>query len=45
MDLEIVILNEVSQRMRNIICHRFYVEPLKNDVYELIYKTETDAKT
>ena len=40
MDLEIVILSEVSQRKTNIIWYRLYVESKKNDTNELIYKTE-----
>ena len=39
--LEIVILSKVSQT--NIILHHSYVEFLKNDTNELIYKTETDS--
>ena len=38
-DLEIVILSEVSQTKMNIICYCFYVEPKKTDMNELIYKT------
>ena len=41
MGLEIVILSKVSQT--NIILHHSYVEFLKNDTNELIYKTETDS--
>ena len=44
MDLEIIILNEVSQRKTNIIYH-LYVESQKNDANELIYKTEIDLQT
>ena len=44
MDLEIVILTEVSQTKTNItillICGI-----LKNDTNELIYKTDTDSQT
>ena len=46
MDLEIIILNEVSQaekdkyHMISLICRI-----LKNDTNELIYKTETDPHT
>ena len=43
-DLEIIILSEVSQRKTNIIRHYLHVH-LKNDTYELIYKTETDSQT
>ena len=38
MDLEIVILSEVSQRKRNIEWHRLYVEP-KKKWYKWAYKT------
>ena len=38
-DLEIVILSEVSQTKMNIICYFFHVEPKKTDMNELIYKT------
>ena len=41
MDLEINILSKVSQT--NIILYHSYVEFLKNDTNELIYKTETDS--
>ena len=44
MDLEIIILNEESQRKKNIIYH-LHVESKKNDTNELIYKTETDSQT
>ena len=44
MDLEIIILNEVSQTKTNIIWYHLYVESKKNDIYELIYKTETDSQ-
>ena len=37
-DLEIVILSEVSQTKMNIICYCFHVEPKKTDMNELIYK-------
>ena len=39
MDWESVILSEVNQRKS------FYVESLKNDTNELIYKTEKDSQT
>ena len=44
MDLEIVILSEVSQRKTNIIWYHSYVESnfLKNDATELICKIEID---
>ena len=41
MDLEIIMLSEVSQRH---ICYHLYVESLKNDKNELIYKTEIENK-
>ena len=42
MDLEIMILSEVSQRRQisQNICGIFYVESKKNDTNELIYETE-----
>ena len=40
MDLEIVILSEVSQRKTNM-----YNGILKKKGYKLIYKTETDSPT
>ena len=43
MDLEIVILSEVSQSQ---ISHDIvYMWTLKNDTNELIYKTELDSQT
>ena len=45
MDLEIIMLSEVSQTKTSIICYRLYAEPKKNDTSELIYKTETDSQT
>ena len=44
MDLDIVILGEVSQRKTNII-DITYMWNLKNDTNELIYKRETDSQT
>ena len=41
MDLEGVVLNEISQRQTNIIDH-LQVETGKDDANELIYKTEID---
>ena len=42
MNLEIIILCEVSQRKANIIWYHLYVETnSKNDTNELIYKIET----
>ena len=46
MDLEIIILSEVSQTKTNIIWYCLYVESKKkNDTNELTYKTETDPQT
>ena len=46
MDLEIIILSEISQRKTNVI-YRLYVESKKkkNDTNELIHKTEIDSQT
>ena len=44
MDLEIVILNEVSQTKTNIIRNHLCGVP-KNDINELIYKREKDSQT
>ena len=41
MDLEIIILTEVRQISYDIT----YMQNLKNDTNELIYKTETDSQT
>ena len=38
MDLEIIILSEVSQRRMNIIWYHLCVEYKKNDTSEYIYK-------
>ena len=43
MDLEIVILSEISQRKIYDIPHMWYLK--RNDTNELIYKTETDSQT
>ena len=43
LDLEIIILSEVSQRKTNIVWYHLYVESKKSDTNELIYKTETDS--
>ena len=45
MDLEIIILSEVSQTERQISSDITYTWNLKNDTNELIYKTETDSQT
>ena len=44
MDLDVIIVSEVSQTKTNIICHHLYVES-KNDTNELIYRIETDSQT
>ena len=43
MDLEIIILSEISQRQ--ISYDTTYMWNLKNDTNELIYKPETDSQT
>ena len=43
MDLEIIILSEVSQTGKEEY-HVIHVGSNKNDTNELIYKTETDSK-
>ena len=45
MDLESIILGEVSQTKTNIIQYHLYVGSEKRDTNEHIYKTETDSKT
>ena len=45
MDLELIILSEVSQRKTNIISYHLYVDSKNNDTNELIYKTETDSQS
>ena len=45
MDLEIVILSEVSQRKTNIIRYRLYVDSKKTSTNELIYKTKIQSQT
>ena len=44
-DLEIIILSEVSQRERQTPYDITYMWNLKYDTNELIYKTETDSQT
>ena len=44
MDLESIILSEISQTERQISCDITYMWNLKNDTIELIYKTETDSQ-
>ena len=45
MDLEIIILSEVSQREKDKYHTISYMWNLKYDTNELIYKTETDSQT
>ena len=45
MNLEIIKLSEVSQRKINIIWYDLYMEYLKNDTNELIYKIEIDSQS
>ena len=45
MDLEAIMLSEVSQTKTNIICYHLYAESLKNYINELTYNTETDPET
>ena len=45
MDLEVIILSEVSQKRKtNIVWYHFHVDSKKNDTNELIYKTEIDSQ-
>ena len=41
----IIILSEISQKERNIMCYHLYVEAFKNDAKELIHKAEIDPQT
>ena len=45
MDLEIIILSEISQTEKDKSHIISYVESKKNDTNELIYKTEIDSQT
>ena len=45
MDLEIIIVSEVSQTEGQITYDITYMRNLKNDTNELIYNTETDSHT
>ena len=45
MDLEIFILSEVSQAKTDVIWKHLYVESIKKDPNEFIYKTEIDSQT
>ena len=44
-DLEIIILSEVSQTDKGKYMILFICRILKNDTNELIYKAETDSRT
>ena len=45
MDVEIIILSEVSQRERQISYGITYIWTQKNSTNKLIYKTKTDSQT
>ena len=45
MDLEIIILSDLSQTERQIPYDITYTWNLRYDTNELIYKTETDSQT
>ena len=45
MQLEVIILSEVSQRERQILYDITYMWNLKYDRNGLIYETETDSQT
>ena len=45
MQLQIIILSEVSQKEKDIPHDNTYMWNLKYDTNELIYKTETDSQT
>ena len=44
MELETVLLNEVSQTEKDIVWYCSYEEFKKNNTNELIHKTETDSQ-
>ena len=44
MNLEFIILNEVSQTQMNIIRYYLYVEYKKDDANELTYKTDSQTQ-
>ena len=44
-DLEVVIVNEVSQRKTNIIRYHLHVESKNNETSEFISKTEIASQT
>ena len=43
MNLEIIILSEISRRKTNIIRYHLYIESKKKDTNDFIYKTEIDS--
>ena len=45
MDLEIIILSEISQQEKTNIWYRLCAKSKENDTNEFIYKTETDPQT
>ena len=45
MDLDIIILSEVSQTKTNTLGHHLYVESKKYTTNELIHKTGVDSQT
>ena len=44
MDLELIILSEVSQTKTNIMWYHLFVDDKNNDTNEHIYKIETDLQ-
>ena len=44
MDLDIIILSEVSQTKTNVIWYYLYAESKENDTNKLIYKRDTDSQ-
>ena len=45
MDLEVIVLNEISQRRVDIIWYHLYVKSKINDTDQIIYKREIDSQT
>ena len=45
MDLEIIVLSEISQRKTDIIWHHLHVESKINDTDQTIYRREIDSQT
>ena len=45
MDLEIIILSEISQTEKQILYDVTYMWNLKSSINELIYKTKADSQT